>query len=143
MHASYCVALSALLSIQDGAITDMDCTVDRIVRASSLPLSVVIVGVGEADFSSMVNTGCGIEGGFLHTVTCYYMFSMICSMYSWHQCLHWCLIYSFWFEIAVAVLYMHMHTYVHSDLFWATVSAVFNGYKVRVESHVPCTPFLL
>ena len=32
-------------------------TVDRIVRASSLPLSVVIVGVGGADFSNMVSKG--------------------------------------------------------------------------------------
>ena len=34
----------------------MDRTVDRIVQASSLPLSIVIVGVGEADFTKMVNT---------------------------------------------------------------------------------------
>ena len=33
----------------------MDRTVDRIVQASSLPLSIVIVGVGEADFTKMVN----------------------------------------------------------------------------------------
>ena len=32
----------------------MDKTVDRIVKASSLPLSIVIVGVGGADFSAMV-----------------------------------------------------------------------------------------
>ena len=35
-------------------ITDMGKTVDRIVKASSLPLSIVIVGVGGADFSAMV-----------------------------------------------------------------------------------------
>ena len=35
-------------------ITDMEKTVDRIVKASSLPLSIVIVGVGSADFSAMV-----------------------------------------------------------------------------------------
>ena len=32
----------------------MDKTVDRIVKASGLPLSIVIVGVGGADFSAMV-----------------------------------------------------------------------------------------
>ena len=35
-------------------ITDMNDTIDRIVKASSLPLSIVIVGVGGADFSAMV-----------------------------------------------------------------------------------------
>ena len=37
----------------DGAIMDMQQTIDSIVYASGLPLSVVIVGVGQADFSSM------------------------------------------------------------------------------------------
>jgi len=32
----------------------MEQTVDRIVKASTLPLSIVIVGVGGADFSAMV-----------------------------------------------------------------------------------------
>ena len=36
-------------------ITDMEKTIDRIVKASSLPLSIVIVGVGNADFSAMVS----------------------------------------------------------------------------------------
>ena len=31
-------------------------TVDRIVAASKLPLSIVIVGVGGADFKNMVST---------------------------------------------------------------------------------------
>lgn len=42
-----------LLIITDGIINDMDKTIDQIVRGSSLPLSIIIVGVGEADFSSM------------------------------------------------------------------------------------------
>ena len=46
--------LYAPLCLQDGIITDMQNTVDRIVRASSLPLSIVIVGVGGADFTNMV-----------------------------------------------------------------------------------------
>lgn len=33
----------------------MERTVDRIVAASNLPLSIVIVGVGGADFSKMVH----------------------------------------------------------------------------------------
>lgn len=42
-----------LLILTDGEITDMDATVAQIVRASSLPLSIIIVGVGKADFSKM------------------------------------------------------------------------------------------
>lgn len=42
-----------LLIITDGIINDMDKTIDEIVRGSSLPLSIIIVGVGDADFSSM------------------------------------------------------------------------------------------
>ena len=41
--------------LQDGVISDMNRTVDRIVAASKLPLSIVIVGVGGADFSNMVS----------------------------------------------------------------------------------------
>ena len=39
--------------ITDGIINDMQKTIDEIVRGSELPLSIIIVGVGEADFSSM------------------------------------------------------------------------------------------
>ena len=42
-----------LMIITDGEITDMPDTVDAIVQASSLPMSIVIVGVGNADFSKM------------------------------------------------------------------------------------------
>lgn len=42
-----------LLIITDGIINDMKDTIDQIVRGSDLPLSVVIVGVGGADFSNM------------------------------------------------------------------------------------------
>lgn len=42
-----------LLILTDGAIMDMQQTIDAIVYASGLPLSIVIVGVGQADFSSM------------------------------------------------------------------------------------------
>ena len=42
-----------LLIITDGQITDEDETIRSIVEASDLPLSIIIVGVGDADFSSM------------------------------------------------------------------------------------------
>lgn len=38
---------------QDGVLTDMAGTLDALVRASDLPLSVLIVGVGNADFRQM------------------------------------------------------------------------------------------
>jgi hypothetical protein len=44
---------TVLLIITDGEITDMDDTVDAIVRADALPLSIVIVGVGACDFALM------------------------------------------------------------------------------------------
>lgn len=42
-----------LLIITDGEITDMQATIDAIVEASALPMSIVIIGVGNADFSKM------------------------------------------------------------------------------------------
>eukprot|EP01135_Chromosphaera_perkinsii_P010266 Nk52_evm8s2085 gene=Nk52_evmTU8s2085 len=42
-----------LLILTDGVITDMDMTMKAIVEASQLPLSIVIVGVGNADFTNM------------------------------------------------------------------------------------------
>jgi len=42
-----------LLIITDGEITDMDDTISEIVSCSSLPMSIVIVGVGGADFGKM------------------------------------------------------------------------------------------
>lgn len=42
-----------LLIITDGIITDMDLTKKAIVNASALPMSIIIVGVGGADFSAM------------------------------------------------------------------------------------------
>ncbi|CAH1760497.1 9172_t:CDS:10 [Entrophospora sp. SA101] len=41
----------------NGVITDMDLTIRSIINASSLPLSIVIVGVGDADFSYMARLG--------------------------------------------------------------------------------------
>ncbi|XP_040922313.1 copine-3-like isoform X2 [Toxotes jaculatrix] len=42
-----------LLILTDGVITDMDETRQAIVNASHLPMSIIIVGVGGADFSAM------------------------------------------------------------------------------------------
>ena len=57
----------SVIFVQDGVISDMDRTIDRIVTASKLPLSIVIVGVGGADFSNMVCSGgadmSGLGGG--------------------------------------------------------------------------------
>lgn len=42
-----------LLIVTDGVINDLDDTLDEITRAASLPLSIVIIGVGNADFTDM------------------------------------------------------------------------------------------
>ncbi|KAF4519902.1 hypothetical protein B566_EDAN008278 [Ephemera danica] len=42
-----------LLILTDGVITDMQQTVQAIVAASTLPLSIIIVGIGGADFTAM------------------------------------------------------------------------------------------
>merc|ERR1711916_205818 len=44
---------TTLLIITDGIISDLDTTIDRIVAGSTMPLSIVIVGVGNADFGPM------------------------------------------------------------------------------------------
>lgn len=47
-------AYTILLILTDGEITDMDRTIDAIIDASSLPLSIIIVGVGFEKFEKMV-----------------------------------------------------------------------------------------
>lgn len=42
------------LIITDGIINDMQETIDEIVRASHMPISIIIVGVGNANFDQMV-----------------------------------------------------------------------------------------
>ncbi|MCH95116.1 protein BONZAI 3-like [Trifolium medium] len=37
----------------DGVVTDLQETINALVKASDLPLSILIVGVGSADFTSM------------------------------------------------------------------------------------------
>jgi len=41
------------LIITDGVINDMQKSIDQIVRGSHLPVAIIIVGVGDADFSTM------------------------------------------------------------------------------------------
>ncbi len=52
-----------LLILTDGEIHDMDKTINLIVNNSRLPLSIIIVGIGKADFSNM-NTLDGDNGLF-------------------------------------------------------------------------------
>jgi len=42
-----------LLILTDGVINDIDATIDEVVKASNLPLSIIIVGIGNADFDQM------------------------------------------------------------------------------------------
>ena len=44
--------------LTDGELTDMGHTKTAIIRASQLPMSVIIVGVGDADFASMNALDC-------------------------------------------------------------------------------------
>ena len=46
-------AYTILLIITDGAVSDVQATADTLARISDAPLSIVIVGVGSADFSAM------------------------------------------------------------------------------------------
>ena len=43
-----------LMILTDGEIDDMDDTIDKLVKGSSKPLSVIIIGVGNANFKSMI-----------------------------------------------------------------------------------------
>ena len=40
--------------LTDGTIHDFDQTKDLICKAADLPMSIIIIGVGSADFSSMI-----------------------------------------------------------------------------------------
>ncbi|GBG83739.1 hypothetical protein CBR_g37540 [Chara braunii] len=55
-HSKYTGELkySVLLILTDGVINDMEATISAIIKASSLPMSILIVGLGNADFSSMI-----------------------------------------------------------------------------------------
>ena len=44
---------NVLMILTDGMIDDIDETINQIVQGSSLPLSIIIIGVGRADFTNM------------------------------------------------------------------------------------------
>ena len=50
---------------------DMQQTIDQIVAASNLPLSIVIVGVGGADFSNMSKLDADFEPLFSDALNCH------------------------------------------------------------------------
>ncbi|GAB0490811.1 hypothetical protein MMPV_002049 [Pyropia vietnamensis] len=57
-------AYTLALILTDGVVNDMGATIAELTAAASLPLSIVIVGVGDADFSDMVALdGDDIQGG--------------------------------------------------------------------------------
>ena len=43
-----------LLILTDGEIHDMKSTIDTLLDMYALPISIIIVGIGDADFSKMV-----------------------------------------------------------------------------------------
>lgn len=60
-----------LLIITDGVISDMQKTIDQIVRGSQLPLAIIIVGVGDADFESMDTLDGDDEALYSQAYRCY------------------------------------------------------------------------
>lgn len=54
-QSQYNQKYNILLILTDGAIMDEQETINKIVAASGLPLSIIVVGIGEADFESMEN----------------------------------------------------------------------------------------
>ena len=52
-ESQYNQKYNILLILTDGAIMDLQATINSVVAASGLPLSIIIIGVGDADFSTM------------------------------------------------------------------------------------------
>ncbi len=52
-HETYYI----LMILSDGQINDMAQTCDVLVEAAKLPLSIIIIGIGSADFNNMVILG--------------------------------------------------------------------------------------
>ena len=48
--------LTLLIYVQDGILNDTDEALQAVLDSSNLPLSIVIVGIGPADFTAMVIT---------------------------------------------------------------------------------------
>ena len=49
-------AYYVLLMLSDGVLSDFDDTIKAVVYASGLPMSIIIVGVGNADFTVGLKT---------------------------------------------------------------------------------------
>ncbi|KAK4485648.1 hypothetical protein RD792_008291, partial [Penstemon davidsonii] len=66
-HSVFCneAKYYVLLIITDGVVSNLQETMDALVKASDLPLSILIVGVGNADFKAMeildADNGCRLE----------------------------------------------------------------------------------
>ena len=52
-ESQYNQKYNIMLILTDGAIMDLEKTIDQVVRASDFPLSIIIIGIGTADFSTM------------------------------------------------------------------------------------------
>lgn len=52
-ESQYNQKYNILVILTDGVIMDQDKTIKEIVNGSDLPLSVIIIGVGDADFGQM------------------------------------------------------------------------------------------
>lgn len=59
---------TVLLILTDGIINDLQETIQQIVVGSDLPLSIIIVGVGQADFSMMEQLDGDVEPLFSHKI---------------------------------------------------------------------------
>lgn len=44
---------TVVMILTDGILNDMDATIDAIIEASSMPISIVIIGIGKSDFTQM------------------------------------------------------------------------------------------
>ena len=55
-------AYHILLILTDGAVSNMELTKNALIMASDAPLSIIIVGIGNADFSTMQNLDDFLDG---------------------------------------------------------------------------------
>jgi hypothetical protein len=64
------------LSFHVGVINDLDQTVQSIVEGSKLPLSIVIVGVGNADFSASKLSGITNGYDLMHVIIVIFLYKI-------------------------------------------------------------------
>ena len=82
--------------LTDGAISDMVATKRAIIAASTLPMSIIIVGVGGANFDAMDELDCdegrcGFAGAFCLFVclfVCLMSFFVVCVMFIYNVWLY-------------------------------------------------------